>query len=140
MGREAVGVSLATLTLTAAVLAGDEAVLAAFFVAVTIFILLGTAAHRLPWLHRLRPPLGATPPPKVNFGLEGHDGMTFQLGPDPMESGVQQVVLRVGFQNDQRHEISPVWLNAYVVGSALVHRCEQTGNWPRPNETGAQLE
>jgi hypothetical protein len=132
--RTQTGITIAVLTLTAAVFAQGEDVtwLAATLLALTGLIVLGTAAHRLPILHKL-PVIGAKRPPKVEFHLEPQGGMTFTLDPARRE-----VVLCVGLSNPGRHEIEKVYVNAYVVGSTSITRCRQDGT-PYPAGGGDML-
>src|SRR6059058_5452505 len=70
VGRAQVGIGLAGLALTAAVLANCS-LLTDFFIALSVVSLVVTAANRLPWLHRW-PVVGA---PKVTVTLK-LDGRT----------------------------------------------------------------
>ena len=104
-------------------------VLGTVFALVALAALVATFARLLPGLNRL-PLVGAPPPPKVRFHLEGETGrMTFDMG----SKGPADVVLCAGvLPEGRRDEITRVLFNAYVVGATDIARCRQDGS-PYPN-------
>jgi hypothetical protein len=122
--RERNGLVIAALVgafATAAFSVGNV-ILGAALTVVTVLLLLGSFADRLPALHRL-PLVGAAPLPAVEFHFEDTGRRTFVMDHAP-----QDAVLVVGLTNDGHIPIPGTLLNAYVVGSTEIQRCTQDGD------------
>lgn len=92
LGRAQVGIGLAGLALTAAVLANCS-LLTGFFIALSALFLVATAANRLPWLHTW--PLVGAPRVAVALKLEGRADLKAsirRLPPVPIPDEIREAI------------------------------------------------
>lgn len=119
MGRGATGVGLATLTLTAAVLTQNYPPAVVAFVAITLAILVATAAPHVRYLHRI-PKVGA-PRLSAVFDLEGLKELQVRIGPAPVSA-----VLVVGVYSEPRRDVEGM-LSVIASPSLGASPCDPTG-------------
>lgn len=133
--RHSIGFAAAALSATAGagVEQGWSCVSWAFFGAGVVALTLAFA-DRLPYLHKLPPPLGAVEPPKVNCHVEGRSDLRFEM---QTVSEPDTVQLTVWFTHRNRHKIREVDLNVYVVGSRSIQRCAQDRT---PYQSGGKMQ
>ncbi len=114
----------ATIAGASSAFASGNVGLGTVFVCIGLLAIVATFANRLPVVHRL-PAIGAPKPPEIRFHLEEEvEPMVLEMGPE----GAADAILCAAAQEGRSDEITRVLLNAYVVGSTEIFRCDQDGD------------
>jgi hypothetical protein len=98
MGRAQTGLTLAGLTLTAAVLVNESVVASVGFVVLTFLVLVATIANRAPLLHRL-PCVGA-PRVSVDCSLEGRQPLSAGMRRGPVYPIPEELKATLGIDSE----------------------------------------